>query len=59
MIITFGAFVFMNSMSPKYAPSRPTCPICLTSPCGQDIMSILKRLRRDEYFESIINNLKM
>lgn len=54
MSITLGAFVLMNSMSPKYAPSRPTCPICLTSPCGHEIMSILRRLRRDEYFESTI-----
>lgn len=27
-----------NDMSPKYAPSSPTCPVCLTSPCGLDIM---------------------
>lgn len=36
-------------MSPKYAPSSPTCPVCLTSPCGQEIMSGLSRLRREEY----------
>lgn len=39
--------------SPKYAPSRPTCPVCFKSPCGALIISLRSFLRFEERVLSV------
>jgi len=36
--------------SPKYAPSNPRWPVCFKSPCGDEIISGLKRRREEKVF---------